>query len=198
MKNVKYIIAALSLTACCHIVVISQSVPVQPKSVEAVQTVGESVENGIFTSTSGKFSIAIPQMPKQAIDYASEKAKAKGIDVGKQFIWVFEKTLFTLYYNPPFDSDGNSLPQVFKDMENGTRKGILNGKAKLLSERPITLGKYRGTEFRYSIANGVRYINRVYLVGDMGYQIVGGYADEKDEQAVIAVLDSFTPLKGTS
>ncbi|MBK8148917.1 MAG: hypothetical protein IPK58_12085 [Acidobacteria bacterium] len=110
-------------------------------------------------------------------------------------MWLFEKTLYTLYYNPPFDFDGNPSPQVYADIENGTRKGILNSNATLISEKPIKLGEYRGTEFRYVISNGVRYINRIYLVGDMGYQVVGGYADEKEERAVIAVLDSFTPLK---
>ncbi len=54
-------------------------------------------------------------------------------------------------------------------MENDTRKGIINNKATLISERPIKLGKHRATEFRYVIANGVRYINRIYLVGETGY-----------------------------
>ena len=86
-------------------------------------------------------------------------------------------------------------PQVYADIENGTRKGIINGKATLISEKPIKLGKYRGTEFRYVIANGVKYINRIYLVGDMGYQIVGGYLDAKDEPKILKVLNSFTPKR---
>jgi hypothetical protein len=156
---------------------------------------GETVEYGIFRSKGGNFSIAIPELPKQIIDKATDKAKAKGIDTGKQFVWVFERTLYTIYYNPPVDKDGNPYPQEYADIENGTRKGILNGGATLTSEIPLTIGKYRGTEFRYILPNGVRYISRIYLVGDMGYQVVGGYAGVEDEKKVSAVLDSFTLLK---
>lgn len=192
MKNINYVTVALLLTLSLAIVVTCQP---ESKSSAVLQTIGESVENGVFTSVNGKFTIAIPELPKRTLDHATEKAKAKRVDVGKQFVWLFEKTLYTLYYNPPFDFDGNPSPQVYADIENGTRKGILNSNATLISEKPIKLGEYRGTEFRYVISNGVRYINRIYLVGDMGYQVVGGYADEKEERAVIAVLDSFTPLR---
>ena len=152
------------------------------------------LDNGIFRSVSGRFSIAIPELPKQTIDKGNEKAKAKGVDAGHQFVWIIGRTLYTLYYNPPVDNNGNPSPQVYADMQNGTRKGILNSGAKLLSEKPFTRGKYSGTEFRYVISNGVQYINRVFLVGDFGYQVVGGYADQTDENAVIAVLDSFKPV----
>jgi hypothetical protein len=80
-------------------------------------------------------------------------------------------------------------------MESGTRKGLLNGGARIISEKPIKLGEYRGTEFRYIISNGVKYIGRIYLVGDFGYQIVGGYLEEKYEKEVLDVLNSFKPLK---
>lgn len=154
----------------------------------------ESVENGIFRSAGGRFSIAIPELPKQTIDKGTDKAKAKGIDAGKQFVWLIGRTLYTIYYGPPVDSDGNPRQQVYADIENGTRKGVANGGATLLSEKPVTLGKYHGTEFRYVLPNGVRYVNRIYLIGDMGYQVVGGYADQKDENAVLAVLETFKPL----
>ncbi|MGB2753133.1 MAG: hypothetical protein WBC19_13835 [Pyrinomonadaceae bacterium] len=168
--------------------------PPTPPIITVRHTV-DLVEGGIFRSTNGRFSIAISELPKQTLDRATDKAKAKDIDVGKQFVWTFEKTLYTLYYNPPVNTDGDPYPQVFADMEIGTRKGILNSKATLLSEKPFKLRQYHGTEFRYMISNGVRYINRVFLIGNMGYQVVGGYADEKDEKAVITILDSFTPIK---
>jgi len=160
-----------------------------------IQMSGDYHENGFFRSDLGKFSIAIPAFPTQILDEASEKAKAKGIDVARQFVWVFGRTLYTIYYDTPFDKDGNPSPLVYADMQIGTRKGILNRGATLLSEKPFKHGKIKGTEFRYVISNGVRYINRVFLVGDMGYQVVGGYADEKDEKSIIAVLGSFAPQK---
>jgi hypothetical protein len=175
----------------------SQTKP-QEGLISVIQSSGDMVENGIFRSINGRFSIAIPELPKQTIDKATEKAKAKGVDVGKQFVWVFDRTLYTIFYNPPVDNDGNPYPQVYADMEIGSRKGIHNGGATLLSEKPIALGKHQGTEFRYVLPNGVRYIGRIFLMGDIGYQVAGGYADVEDEKKVLAVLDSFRPLSETS
>ena len=169
--------------------------PPASEPLAVIESSGELVEDGIFRSINGGFSIAIPELPKQTLDKATVKAKAKGVDVGKQFIWLFERTLYTIYYNPPVDVDGNPYPPVYADMGMGSRKGILNGNATLISEKPIKLGKNRGTEFRYVISNGVRYVGRIYLVGDVGYQVVGGYADAKDEKKVLEVLDSFKLLK---
>jgi hypothetical protein len=157
---------------------------------------GDSVQADVFESKNGGFSIAIPQMPSKTINRGTDKAKAKGIDTGKQFVWLFERTLYTAFYSPPIDNDGNPSPPAYADMESGTRKGVLRQNAKLISEEPIKLGEYRGTEFRYVSAEGVHYISRIYLVGDMGYQIVGGYADDKDEKKVLEVLDSFKLLRG--
>lgn len=160
-----------------------------------IQTTGDFLESGTFTSTSGGFSIDIPHLPNQTIDPATEKAKAKAIDVGKQFVWLIGRTLYTIYYNPPFDNDGNPSPQVFADMETGSRKGILRKNAKLISEKPIRFGEYQGTEFRYLSVEGVHFIGRTFLVGDVGYQVVGGYADDKDEKKILDVLGSFRLLK---
>lgn len=134
-------------------------------------------------------------MPTQTLDSVRENAKAKGIDTGKMYIWKFERTIYTALYHPPVDLDGNPEPQVYSDMEIGYRKGIFNGNAKLISEKPIKFGEYRGTEFRYISAEGVPFIGRIYLVGDIGYQIVGAYAEEKYEKEVLDVLNSFAMLK---
>ncbi len=157
--------------------------------------IGASVENGVFVSKGGKFSIAIQQMPKQIVDQAKGKALDEGIDVGKTFVWIFEKTLYTIYYNPPVDPDGTPRPQDYVDIETGTRKGALNGGAKITSEKRISYGKYRGTEFLYELPNGVKYIGKTYLIGDIGYQVVGAYADEAHKKEVLDVLASFKPLE---
>jgi hypothetical protein len=193
MKKIKYLSVALMLTIGFAVVVKAQSDSVRPKPKVVAESTGESVENGVFTSINGKFSIAIPELPKQRLEFGTEKARAKGIDIGKQFVWVFEKTFYTLYYNPGFDPDGNGWVQDLTSMVTESRKGILRTKATIISEKPIKLGSYRGTELRSVDSIGVKYIARVYLVGNTGYQLVGGYADEKDEKAVITILDSFTP-----
>lgn len=173
------LLLAVSLAACAN------SQTVQPTPLAPHQLTGESAHDGLFESKNGGFSIAIPQMPSKTIEKGTDKAKAKGIDTGKQFVWIFEKTLYTAFYSPPVDHDGNPLTPVYADMEIGTRKGAPRQNAKLISEKPIKLGENRGTEFRYVSAEGVHYINRTYLVGDVGYQIIGGYVDEKDEKKVL-------------
>ena len=150
------------------------------------------VENARFHSSSGKFSIAISTLPSQTIDKATQKAKDKGVDVGKQFLWIFERVFYTLYYNPPLNKDGDPHPQVYADMVIGSRKGALNGGATMISEKPIKFGKHQATELRYGLPNGVRFISRVILADDMGYQVVGGYRDAAGEAEVLRVLDSFT------
>ncbi len=159
---------------------------------------GASIESGVFTSKGGGFSLAISEMPFQTIDSASETAITKGVDAGKQFVWKFDKTLYTAFYTPPVDKDGNAMPPVYEDMITGTRKGVLRSNVTMISEKPISFGgKHRGTEFRYISTEGVRFINRTFLVGDTGYQIVGGYSEDKYEKEVLDVLDSFKLLKGT-
>jgi len=190
MRHFKYLSFAVLLGACVTAVSNAQRKPAEPI---IIPTSCDSLEAGVFRSTGGRFSIAIAHFPSQIRESATEKAKAKGIDAGKMFIWQLENTLYTLYYGPPFDRDGNPQPPVYADMENGTRKGILNSNATLVSEKAITLGKHRGTEFRYISAQGLRYIGRIYLVGDMGYQVVGAYAEDKYEKEVLTVLASFKP-----
>ena len=189
MKNLGPLFSTLMLTVCLAIGAYSQT-----KSNDQLVGIGasESVENGIFHSYRGKFSIAISALPKQTIDKATETAKVKGVDVGKQFAWVFDHTLYSIYYTPPVDFDGNPSPQLYADIENGTRKSLLKT-SRLISEKPVTLGKYSGTEFRSVLPNGVLYITRTYLVGDRGYQLMAGYTGKEYESEALKVLESFKP-----
>jgi hypothetical protein len=147
-----------------------------------------------FESKEGNFLINIPQIPTQVRNMGSEIADKKSIDVGKQFGWRLEKTSYTVMYMGPFDNDGNDLPQDWRDMDDGTRKGIPNAGAKLISEKSISYGKFQGREFRSANANGSKSIFRIYLIDTMGYQLVGSYVDDKDEKEVLGVLDSFKLL----
>lgn len=139
--------------------------------------------------------MAIPEMPFETREYASEKAKAKGVDAGKLYLWKFGKTIYTAFYSPPFGKDGDPLPESLASMESGSRRGISSARAKLISETRIKSGNYEGTEFRYVSAEGIRFISRLFLIGDVGYQIVGAYSDETGEKDVLKVLDSFKLLE---
>lgn len=154
-----------------------------------------------FESTGGNFTFNIPQSPLQTRDLGTETANKKGIDVGKMFIWQFEKTTYTILYKKSLDSDGNPLApdgdpksQSLRDLEAfnvGMRRGILRRNEKLISEKSISFNNYPGTEFRYISSDAVKFIGRVYSISSIGYQIVGGYVNENDEKEVLEVLDSF-------
>jgi len=160
-----------------------------------IQTSGDEYSEGVFRSQSGHFSIKIPGFPTQIQDYLTDVAKQKNIDTGKMFIWQFEKTLYTLFYLPSVSHNGDPQPQTLANVENGTRKGIINGKAKITSEKPFKFGEYPGTEFRYDSLQGLHYISRAFLVGETGYQVVGAYRNDADEKQVLGVLDSFKLIK---
>jgi len=156
-----------------------------------VQPHGVVVEHGQFNSINGQFSIDIPEMPFQTLDLGSEKAREQGIDVGKQFLWRFEKVLFTVTYTLPLDADGEPLDNDIKDMVSGSKKGVLRQNAKIISETPYIYGGFSGTELRYVSQEGLNFICRIFKVGDIGYQVVGGYVDDSEQEALY-VLDSFT------
>ena len=111
-------------------------------------------------------------------------------------------------YKNAFDSDGNLLKpdgdpksQDLRDLESlniGMRRGIANSNVKLISEKSISFNNYPGTEFRYISPDGVKFIGRVYAINSVGYQIVGGYKDDKAEKEVLEVIDSFKLLTETT
>ncbi len=140
-----------------------------------------------FESKAGNFSINILQSPFQTRDLDAEK----GQEPGKQFFWQFEKTVYTVMFSA-FNKD--DLSKAFDEMNSGGRKGIANAGAKLISEKEISFGKYKGKELRSIMPNGVTYIYRNYLVNEMGYLLSAGFVDEKSEKEALEVLDSFKLL----
>lgn len=197
LKRVKDINFALFILLICGLFAncsLSQTNPRKPVPLPVVTPVepsGVTIEGGRFISTPGGFTIDIPHLPFQTLDYGSEKARAKGIDAGKQYFWKFDKTVYIILYSPSIGPDGNPMPQPYEDMLSGARKGILRQNGKMTSEKPFEFGKYTGSELRYVSALGVTFIARIFLVGDVGYQIQGGYVEEKDLKEVLDVLDSF-------
>ncbi|MEQ1607086.1 MAG: hypothetical protein ABL999_19650 [Pyrinomonadaceae bacterium] len=154
-----------------------------------------SVEKNVFRSEDANFTIDIPSMPLRTIDKSTFEARLKKIDAGRQFIWVFGRNSVSVFYTPPFTPAGEPEPNKFSDMETGTRKGILNAGLRVGSEKPFKIGSVTGTEFRYVANETVNFINRVFIVGDTGYQLMGSYADPKDEAEVTRILDSFKPIR---
>lgn len=144
-----------------------------------------------FWSSAGQFSINISQAPSQVRTLEAEKGK----EPGKQFLWQSEKTVYTVLYST---INKNDLSHAFDEMNSGVRKTLLRNGSQLISENEISFGKYSGREFRYIAPNGVKQIARNYLINNIGYLITAGYVDEKGEEEVLKVLDSFKLLNEKS
>ncbi len=146
-----------------------------------------------FESKEGNFSINISSAPFQTRNLGSEKATKKWVNKGNQFFWRIEKTVYTVLWAGPFDSDKEQMPLNLEAMNTVFRKSIgVDGK--LISEKEISYGVYQGREFRFIAPNGVKYIMRNYLVENTGYILSAGYVEDKDEKEAIEVLDSFRLL----
>ena len=185
-KHIFVVSSIFLFLASCSV---SQTPKTWPTPVE-VKPQGVSVVDGKFRSESGRFSISIPAMPMKTLDIGTEKARAKGVDAGKNFVWQFATSLYTIMYTPPVDSDGRPDPNDFNDMVIGTRKGVLNAKGKIISEKPFEFGEYSGTELRYTAAEKVNYIGRIFIFNGYGYAVTGAYLDG-NEKEVLDVLNSF-------
>lgn len=153
-----------------------------------------SVENNVFRSVDANFTIDIPSMPLRTIDRSAFEARLKKIDAGRQFIWGFGRSSVTLFYTPPFTPAGDPESFALGDLEVGTRKGLVNAGVRIISEKPFKSGSITGTEFRYIASENVNFINRVFIVGTTGYQLMGSYAEPKDEAEVTRILESFKPI----
>ena len=140
-----------------------------------------------FESNLGNFSINISQTPLQTRTIDAEKGK----EPGKQFLWQFERTVYTVMYSEFNKSD---YPRPFDDMNSGVRKTLLRNGSQIISENEISFKEYPAREFRYIAPNGVKQIGRNYLVNNMGYLLTAGFVDEKSEKEAIEVLDSFKLL----
>jgi hypothetical protein len=140
-----------------------------------------------FESKEGNFSINISQVPSQFRNVEPEK----GRDPGKQFFWQFERTVYTVMYSA---FDKNDLSRAFDDMNTGVRKSMARQGIKLITDKEISFGKYPAREFTYVLPNGVKYVQRNYLVNDVGYLLTAGYVDEKSEKEAFEVIDSFKLL----
>jgi len=140
-----------------------------------------------FESKAGNFSINVSQAPSQTRNVDPEPGK----EPGKQFLWQFERTVYTVMYS---EFNENDLSTALDQMNSGVRKTILRNGWQLISEKEISFGKFPGREFRCIVANGVNQIGRNYLVNNVGYLLTAAFVDEKSEKEALEVLDSFKLL----
>lgn len=161
---------------------------------EEVVDSGNRLDNGVFTSKEGRFSIAISDWPTNTIDVASELKDTEKFN-SKQYQWIINRKVFTVQWAFPIPNAKEPEPLLFSDMEIAIRKAVLNTGGTMLSEKPITYGSHRGTEFRSVSNDGVKFIYRTFKIGDSGYQLIGSHHNRFDEKATEDILDSFKVLE---
>lgn len=163
-----------------------KSLPTQPSEI--------TIKANRFESTEGGFTIDIFQVPIYTQNLEAEIPNKKDKGVGKMFVWKSGKILYTVLYNDSLDFSGSATSQNLEDFNKGVRKTVARNQGKIVSEKPISLDKYRGTEIRYIFPNGIKFICRNYLVDKRGYGVSAGYTNDMDEKEVLEVLDSFKLL----
>jgi hypothetical protein len=81
-------------------------------------------------------------------------------------------------------------------LEGGREGAAENLNGVVVSDKPITLGGYPGTEFVVEAPGDLIYTARVYVVNDRLYQILFlAPKDQIDQFDVQAFFDSFTLLE---
>lgn len=188
MANLKTLFILLTLSFIftnCSTAQEKPSAELPSKTNETLDKVNPETKR--FESKAGNFSINISQEPFQTRNLESEKGK----EPGKQFFWQFEKTTYSVMYSA-FNED--DLSRAFDEMNSGVRKTLQRNLGQSFSEKEISFEKYPAREFRFVTADGVKHIQRNYLVNDTGYLLTAGYVDEKSEKEAIEVLDSFKLL----
>ena len=170
----------LSFLFCC--IFVSDAIAQKKPSPTPSPTVAVTAKK--FESKQGNFSIDISKDPSETRNLEAQK----GVSPGQQFFWQFDKTVYTVMYS---SFDQSALSKAFDQMNTGTRGSIESLVGKSFTEKEIPFGKYPGKEFSFTAPNGVKYIMRNFLVGNTGYLVTAGYANEESGKEALRVLNSF-------
>lgn len=182
------------MTAGCCLGVAAQGFSIQPSG----PPTRSIVQAGNFTSTGGRFSIALPEVVS-TYRPVSYETKA-GMMTGESYVWNLVEGAFIATYADRSDYSRNVdyVNEFF-----GNIKGHLADEARtkggaITGERPLSLGDAVGVEFVVESATYTT-ITRSYLLEGRLYQIaVNVPAAKRDAKpAVLKVLDSFHLLAET-
>ncbi|MFL6375173.1 MAG: hypothetical protein ACJ73D_10945 [Pyrinomonadaceae bacterium] len=165
----------------------SMSILAQNPTPESRKAAEEWVANDTFRSKVARFEIALATMP-QTLGVSPNPI---------HYNWMFfdKRVSYSVDYNPPFKYDHRRTTNeltLMPDVEANFPQmlsSITGSKPRL--QRPLRLGKLRGTEYRFVSKDGGFCIARIFLVGGYDYQLIAFYRKESDEKEVLGVLDSF-------
>lgn len=145
-----------------------------------------------FTSLEGRFSVALPQ---QISGYRPQSANTpEGRIEGSLFNWKTTDGSFIVgYVDRPevVEPMGKRALDILRD----SALAVGQGKARLISEKDISLDGHPGRELKVGLSDGFTII-RMYLVGKRIYQAIVSIqtVDQAREPNAIKILDSFKLL----
>ena len=129
-----------------------------------------------FVSSAGAFSISMPGKPSEQVQKQFVSTSRGTVDLHNFILDQGEIAYLASYTDTLGGAElVRSLKEKEQDLLDGARDGALEySRGKLVSEAPITLGKYPGRQIKIAgERSGLQFTAnlRVYLVGTQIYQI---------------------------
>lgn len=155
-------------------------------------TISASLKDWItYRSDEGGFTILLPAQPQIIV----QPADSAGVTITytMALVEMSHHGAGVMFNDLPLNTTNRDAEALLKSGRDGAVKG-LNGT--LISDKPIKLGNYPGTEFVMEAPGNITYIEREYLIKDHLYQVIF-YApkDQIDQFDVQGFFDSFTLLE---
>ncbi len=127
-----------------------------------------------FRSQSGRFVVSIPGTPKEEVDRAQKPGE---FDSYSFMVDQGNSAYFVSYYDLP----GQLAADKTQSFLNGVRDGaIKDGKAQILTDQDIRLGRYPGKSIKYMDQEGITYYCRMYVVNQRLYLTLVAIAKGQD------------------
>lgn len=152
---------------------------------------GRQTEWLAFSPEGGRFTIMMPGTPQPQVE---TKDSQFGPYTTHLFFISGDGELFMaawVDYAPTFNFNVEAEIKANRD------NFLKNAKAKLVSEKRITLDGHPGLEFTAQAENGALITSRIYIVGKRPYQLIAATDPKADQAKVTKFLSSFklTPQK---
>jgi hypothetical protein len=164
--------------------------PPPPSSPSSPPLSSSSLQDWIeYRSDEGGFTVLLPAEPEVKTQLTDTAAGTVQLTMA---LTEMENYAAGVSFNE-IPSEASADPET---LLAGGRKGAAeNLKGTVVSDKPIKLGPYPGTEFVVETPNDLVYTARVYVVNDRLYQILFlAPKDQIDQFDVQAFFDSFTLL----
>jgi len=162
-----------------------------PAPSSSISTTGSSLQDWIeYRSDEGGFAVRLPAEPEVQTQLAETVAGTVEVTMALTEMENYAAGVSFNAIPPEAAADPETL------LEGGREGAAMNLKGRVVSDKPIKLGAYPGTEFVVETSDDLIYTARIYVVDDRLYQILFLVPkDQIDQFDVQAFFDSFTLLE---